>query len=155
MDSKKKAVIFVILGQSNAVGHALKMTEDDKVTTPMSHVWGLHRDQNQKLDLQKLQWSGYTTDGMNLGETQDHTYSIANCLAKNWQAHIDAGNEKNLPDLYIINTCAVTAEAERKSRQTVGKAIKKNPNAVGDFSYAQPQTITFALGFFLIALPTV
>ena len=27
-------------------------------------------------------------------------------------------------DLYIINTCAVTAEAERKSRQTVGKALK-------------------------------
>ena len=27
-------------------------------------------------------------------------------------------------DLYIINTCAVTAEAERKSRQTVGKAVK-------------------------------
>jgi len=32
-------------------------------------------------------------------------------------------------DLYIINTCAVTAEAERKSRQTVGKAIKCNPSA--------------------------
>ena len=32
-------------------------------------------------------------------------------------------------ELYIINTCAVTAEAERKSRQTVGKAIKKNPAA--------------------------
>ena len=32
-------------------------------------------------------------------------------------------------DLYIINTCAVTAEAERKSRQTVGKAVKKNPSA--------------------------
>ncbi len=32
-------------------------------------------------------------------------------------------------DLYIINTCAVTAEAERKSRQTVGKAIKRNPKA--------------------------
>ncbi len=32
-------------------------------------------------------------------------------------------------DLYIINTCAVTAEAERKSRQTVGKFIKCNPNA--------------------------
>ena len=32
-------------------------------------------------------------------------------------------------DLYVINTCAVTAEAERKSRQTVGKAIKANPNA--------------------------
>lgn len=32
-------------------------------------------------------------------------------------------------DLYIINTCAVTAEAERKSRQTVGKFIKCNPQA--------------------------
>lgn len=32
-------------------------------------------------------------------------------------------------DLYIINTCAVTAEAERKSRQAVGKALKYNPNA--------------------------
>ena len=32
-------------------------------------------------------------------------------------------------DLYIVNTCAVTAEAERKSRQTVGKAIKCNPTA--------------------------
>ena len=32
-------------------------------------------------------------------------------------------------DLYVINTCAVTAEAERKSRQTVGKAIKCNPGA--------------------------
>ncbi len=32
-------------------------------------------------------------------------------------------------DVYIINTCAVTAEAERKSRQTVGKALKCNPAA--------------------------
>ncbi len=32
-------------------------------------------------------------------------------------------------ELYIINTCAVTAEAERKSRQTVGKALKCNPQA--------------------------
>ena len=32
-------------------------------------------------------------------------------------------------DLYVINTCAVTAEAERKSRQTVGKALKCNPDA--------------------------
>ena len=32
-------------------------------------------------------------------------------------------------DLYILNTCAVTAEAERKSRQAVGKMQKCNPNA--------------------------
>ena len=32
-------------------------------------------------------------------------------------------------DLYVLNTCAVTAEAERKSRQAVGKMQKCNPFA--------------------------
>lgn len=32
-------------------------------------------------------------------------------------------------DRYIINTCAVTNEAEKKSRQTVAKILKLNPNA--------------------------
>ena len=32
-------------------------------------------------------------------------------------------------DLYIINTCAVTAEAEKKSRQTASRVYKLNPNA--------------------------
>ena len=41
----------------------------------------------------------------------------------------EVSRELTEADLYVINTCAVTAEAERKSRQTVGKAIKCNPNA--------------------------
>ncbi len=32
-------------------------------------------------------------------------------------------------DLYIVNTCAVTAEAEKKSRQTSARIKKLNPNA--------------------------
>ena len=32
-------------------------------------------------------------------------------------------------DLYIINTCAVTSEAEKKSRQTIARARKFNENA--------------------------
>lgn len=32
-------------------------------------------------------------------------------------------------DFYIINTCAVTAEAEKKSRQCVARALKQNPAA--------------------------
>ncbi|MBQ2714573.1 MAG: tRNA (N(6)-L-threonylcarbamoyladenosine(37)-C(2))-methylthiotransferase MtaB [Clostridia bacterium] len=32
-------------------------------------------------------------------------------------------------DIYIVNTCAVTAEAERKSRQSVSRIKKINPNA--------------------------
>lgn len=41
----------------------------------------------------------------------------------------EVSREMEFADLYILNTCAVTAEAERKSRQTVGKALKCNPNA--------------------------
>lgn len=32
-------------------------------------------------------------------------------------------------DIYVINTCAVTSEAERKSRQMIERARKFNPNA--------------------------
>ncbi len=41
----------------------------------------------------------------------------------------EVAREMEKADLYIVNTCAVTAEAERKSRQTVGKALKQNPRA--------------------------
>ena len=33
-------------------------------------------------------------------------------------------------DIYIINTCSVTSESDRKSRQFIRKCIKNNPNAV-------------------------
>ena len=46
-------------------------------------------------------------------------------------------------DVYIINTCVVTSEAERKSRQMIGRAHKKNPNAivavVGCYSQMAPE----------------
>ena len=35
-----------------------------------------------------------------------------------------------LCDAYVINTCTVTAESDRKSRQIVRRAITKNPSAV-------------------------
>ncbi len=41
----------------------------------------------------------------------------------------DVSDEMEVADIYIINTCAVTAEAERKSRQTVTKTLKLNPDA--------------------------
>lgn len=34
----------------------------------------------------------------------------------------------NFADIYIINTCAVTNEAERKSRNIISKVLKLNPN---------------------------
>ena len=39
-------------------------------------------------------------------------------------------SDKLVPaDIYIVNTCAVTAEAEKKSRQTAARIKKLNPNA--------------------------
>ncbi|MGI6229017.1 MAG: tRNA (N(6)-L-threonylcarbamoyladenosine(37)-C(2))-methylthiotransferase MtaB [Christensenellales bacterium] len=37
--------------------------------------------------------------------------------------------ELEYADLYVLNTCAVTAEAERKSRQAAARALSKNPDA--------------------------
>ena len=41
----------------------------------------------------------------------------------------EVSREMESADLYIVNTCAVTREAERKSRQTVSKALSANPKA--------------------------
>ncbi len=102
-NSNNKAAVFILLGQSNAVGHALPMTEEDKVKVPMKNVFGLSRNPNQSFYHDELFWSGYTSAGMNLGEEQDNTYSVANCLAKSWQKEIDSGNPRDLPDLFIVH----------------------------------------------------
>ncbi len=101
MRNNEKCAVFILLGQSNAVGHGVPMKEEDKVLLPMKNVFGLSREKNQSFDNGSLFWQGYTTAGMNLAEEQDNTYSVANCLAKHWQAAIDSG--KALPDLYIIH----------------------------------------------------
>lgn len=97
---KQKNAVFILLGQSNAVGHALPMRQEDRMETPLTHVFGLHRQPNQSFDSTRLVWSGYESGGMNLAEEQDHTYSIANCLAALWQQAFDAGCD--LPKLYVV-----------------------------------------------------
>lgn len=46
-------------------------------------------------------------------------------------------------DIYVINTCTVTAESDRKARQFIRRAIKQNPNAyvlvTGCMSQTQPE----------------
>ena len=48
-------------------------------------------------------------------------------------------------DAYVINTCTVTAESDRKSRQMIRRAIAKNPEAVvavvGCYSQRAPEDI--------------
>jgi threonylcarbamoyladenosine tRNA methylthiotransferase MtaB len=47
-----------------------------------------------------------------------------------------------IADIYVINTCAVTGEAEKKCRQAIRRAAKQNPNAqiivTGCYANLQP-----------------
>ena len=130
--NRNKAAVFILLGQSNAVGHGIPMCEEDVIRRPLKNVFGLSREKNQSYDITELAWSGYTSFGMNLAEEQDNTYSLANCLASLWQRHIDDGNLYALPDLYIIQIAigaqGVTEEymwyPERAPRLVPGKLFE-------------------------------
>ena len=49
-------------------------------------------------------------------------------LEENNFEFVDFGKE--IADIYIINTCSVTNLSDRKSRQMLNRARKKNPNAI-------------------------
>ena len=53
-------------------------------------------------------------------------------------------------DAYIINTCTVTAESDRKARQFIRRAINKNPNAyilvTGCLAQTNPENIAAIAG---------
>lgn len=51
------------------------------------------------------------------------------CRINSFESEILKEKFKDVEDLIIINTCAVTAEAERQCRQTIRKCRKENPNA--------------------------
>lgn len=49
-------------------------------------------------------------------------------------------------DVYVINTCSVTEQADKKCRQIVRKALRKNPNAyvvvIGCYAQLKPKEIS-------------
>lgn len=53
-------------------------------------------------------------------------------------------------DVYVINTCTVTAESDRKSRQFIRRAISRNPDAyilvTGCLSQTAPETVQTIAG---------
>lgn len=71
---------------------------------------------------------------------QYESFSIMNSLM---EAGFDVTEGLEHAELYVINTCAVTAEAERKSRQVLSKIEKLNPSAkvvvLGCASQKSPQ----------------
>lgn len=61
------------------------------------------------------------------------------------RAGIYIDSPSNPCDAYIINTCTVTAESDRKARQFIRRAISKNPDAyvvvTGCFAQVSPEAI--------------
>lgn len=94
------APMLIVFGQSNAHGHNTHLLQEEKITVPLTNVFGLDRAHNQAYGLKDVTWSGFVTEGMNLGETQDHTCCLAESFARLWQERTDAGEK--LPPLYII-----------------------------------------------------
>ena len=136
---RNTAAVFIMLGQSNATGHALPMRKEDVIGTPMTHVFGLRRDPNQSFDIDRLVWSGWTSADTNLGETQDNTYSVPNCLAAAWESAVDAGAD--LPDLYIVHVSIGAQGVTKKFRISGGETepsqydldgVEKIPSGVAD-----------------------
>ncbi|MBQ6625507.1 MAG: hypothetical protein IIX39_06830, partial [Clostridia bacterium] len=66
MPTNKNAV-FIMLGQSNAVGYATLMPESERISTPLKNVFGLNRENNLSFDNNSLVWTNYTSDGTILG----------------------------------------------------------------------------------------
>lgn len=66
-----------------------------------------------------------------------------------WEKFSWAGYERvnfgDFADVYVINTCSVTNGGDRKSRQFIRRAIRKNPDAVvcvmGCFAQTQPNAV--------------
>ena len=42
----RKNAVFILLGQSNATGHAIPMKQADITEEPLKNVFGLHREIN-------------------------------------------------------------------------------------------------------------
>lgn len=78
---------------------------------------------------------------------QYESEAIAEELQKNG---ICVTDHTKICDAYIINTCTVTAESDRKAKQFIRRAISKNPNAyivvTGCLAQSSPEELTQILG---------
>ena len=77
---------------------------------------------------------------------------IAEAFAKNGARILPA---LECCDVYVINTCTVTAESDRKARQFIRRAIRQNPSAyvlvIGCFSQVSPDEVAKIEGVDYIA----
>jgi threonylcarbamoyladenosine tRNA methylthiotransferase MtaB len=79
------------------------------------------------------------------------TSSIARMFEDEGFARVDFDDT---PDVYVINTCSVTENADKKCKQLVKKALKVNPNAfvaiIGCYAQLKPEEIAKIYGVDLV-----
>ncbi len=51
------------------------------------------------------------------------------CRLNSFESEVIRGHASGLDDTIVVNTCAVTAEAERQARQAIRRAHRENPDA--------------------------
>ncbi len=51
------------------------------------------------------------------------------CRLNAYESEVIRGHTAHLSDTVVINTCAVTAEAERQARQAIRRAHRETPGA--------------------------
>ncbi|MCB0477911.1 MAG: tRNA (N(6)-L-threonylcarbamoyladenosine(37)-C(2))-methylthiotransferase MtaB [Crocinitomicaceae bacterium] len=99
--------------------------------------------------MQEFHKVAYYTLGCKLNFSE--TSTIARELAELGFAKVDF-NE--FPDIYVINTCSVTENADKKCRQIVKKALGINPNAyvivIGCYAQLKPDDIASIPGVDLV-----
>ena len=82
----------------------------------------------------------FTTLGCRLNQAESD--SMAEDLATRG---VDVATANERPDLVVINTCTVTREATKASRQAIRRAIKSNPDAkvvvIGCYAVSNPEEI--------------
>lgn len=82
-------------------------------------------------------------------------FSETSTIARNFENQGFAKVEFNeTPDIFVINTCSVTENADKKCRQIVKKALQINPNAfvtmIGCYAQLKPQEISSIPGVDLV-----
>jgi threonylcarbamoyladenosine tRNA methylthiotransferase MtaB len=79
------------------------------------------------------------------------TSTISRTLEEGGFAKVDFNDS---PDIYVINTCSVTENADKKCKQLVRKALDINPNAfitiIGCYAQLKPQEIANIPGVDLV-----
>jgi threonylcarbamoyladenosine tRNA methylthiotransferase MtaB len=80
---------------------------------------------NQETNRKNKYTVSFTTLGCKVNQFE--TEAMTELLEKEGFVVLPSGEQS---DIYIINTCAVTKESERKSRQFINKAKRLNPDAL-------------------------